>query len=167
MRSGLRDAQALAKWGRRGAKSGSCRDISSRRPYQKTRARNGRPLVMLARPRGRRAPFVLTSIPLYLTLPDVYLLRGWALWGGDRTVAGSVSGWFCTTPPAVSACGSKHFRHRAAGFASLFFSGGISARPRKFFQDRGMQDTRDCVNSPHSTANSPSVPATLGAGRSG
>ena len=29
----------------------SCRDISSRRPHQKTRARNGRPLVMLARPR--------------------------------------------------------------------------------------------------------------------
>src|SRR5215471_15332042 len=23
---------------------------------------------------------------------------------GDRTVAGCLSGWFCTTPPAVSAC---------------------------------------------------------------
>jgi hypothetical protein len=53
MRSGLRDAQAVAKWRARHGerhRGASCRDISSRRPHQKTRARNRRPLVMLARP---------------------------------------------------------------------------------------------------------------------
>ena len=54
MRSGLRDAQALANWHARRDeryRGASCRDIGSRRAHQKTRARNGRPLVMLARPR--------------------------------------------------------------------------------------------------------------------